>query len=367
RLQSLNEAQALVQRLKKPWEKAYQMTWVEPILLFTVKASSEMGLFAALETRPKTPDELAKTTGTDARLIGRFCRILAVNDIIGATDENAYFETELSRAFADPDGLVNGIHHSFDLILPVITKAPAYLREKHYDSPSDGAHPPWRTFMDSPDLWTWFREHPDAHAHFNSFFAILRAGMPPWTSMFPPTKLLKDFDASTMLSVDVGGGKGGDARHLAAAVSSSHPQARIVVQDQPEVIAAARESKDLPSQIELMPYNFFDEQPVKGARCYFLHSICHDWADYEAHQILMRVKEACTPGYSKVLLLETVLPEKVQDTNPRAAAMDINMMLLFGALERTERQWRDLLEGAGLKFVRRWEVEGNAQCLIEAS
>lgn len=52
---------------------------------------------------------------------------------------------------------------------------------------------------------------------------------------------------------------------------------------------------------------------------------------------------------SKVLLDEMVIP----DTNAAAwpAGQDLQMMMMFGAVERTEGEWRALMNRAGLKII----------------
>ena len=46
-----------------------------------------------------------------------------------------------------------------------------------------------------------------------------------------------------------------------------------------------------------------------------------------------------------------MLPERALD-RPAAVRMDLNMLLLFGAAERTEAEFRHLLRGAGFGVER---------------
>ena len=73
-------------------------------------------------------------------------------------------------------------------------------------------------------------------------------------------------------------------------LSRKYPKLNFVVQDRPAVIEQAKgiwqkENPDaLANRVTLMPHNFFDENPVKGAAAYLLryimcvrtlqHSIC---------------------------------------------------------------------------------------------
>ena len=53
----------------------------------------------------------------------------------------------------------------------------------------------------------------------------------------------------------------------------------------------------------------------------------HDWSDAKCGEILSRVREAMTPGYSKLLLNEFVIPAKKAPLYP--SLLDINMMCLL--------------------------------------
>lgn len=71
-----------------------------------------------------------------------------------------------------------------------------------------------------------------------------------------------------------------------------------------------------------------------------------------------------TPGYSKLLINEWVLPDTNVPLYP--AALDITMMVLLSGIERTETQWKELLSSVGLKIVKFWSVGPEDEGLIEA-
>ena len=56
-----------------------------------------------------------------------------------------------------------------------------------------------------------------------------------------------------------------------------------------------------------------------------------------------------TRGYSVLLLSENIIP--ATGCNPTLSALDLIMMTLFGSQERTEEDWRGLLEDEGLRLV----------------
>ena len=67
-------------------------------------------------------------------------------------------------------------------------------------------------------------------------------------------------------------------------------------------------------------------------------------------------------GYSRLLINDIVLPDK--GAARFATQSDINMLALLAAMERSEAQWRQLLEQAGLKIMEIWQ--GNPESVIEA-
>ena len=48
----------------------------------------------------------------------------------------------------------------------------------------------------------------------------------------------------------------------------------------------------------------------------------------------------------------------------QATLQDLNMMC-FGGMERTETQWKELLEGVGLEMVGLYKREGSRQVTVE--
>ena len=97
-----------------------------------------------------------------------------------------------------------------------------------------------------------------------------------------------------------------------------------------------------------------------------MRSICHDYPDSKAHNLLTTVTAAMTPGYSRLLLNEWVLPDRGAALIP--SLMDINMMAFCTGVERSASQWKALIGGVdGLEIKKVWtvgeEVEGLIECI----
>jgi hypothetical protein len=94
-----------------------------------------------------------------------------------------------------------------------------------------------------------------------------------------------------------------------------------------------------------------------------MHSILHDWPDSKCREILQSITPAMKMGYSKILINENVIPDK--NAHWLSTGLDIFMMAVFSASERTAGQWKALAESVGLRIVRIWEYERVAEGLIE--
>ena len=95
-----------------------------------------------------------------------------------------------------------------------------------------------------------------------------------------------------------------------------------------------------------------------------MHSCLHDWPDSKAREMLTGLKHGMTMGYSKLLINENVIPD--MGAHWVSTALDMVMMANFSASERTEQNWRELLESAGFKIVTIWTYEPGTESLIEA-
>lgn len=119
---------------------------------------------------------------------------------------------------------------------------------------------------------------------------------------------------------------------------------RIIVQDLPETIQNAPAVEG----VEFIVHNFFEPQPVKGAKAYYLRTVLHDWDDEKSVEILRNL----SPAMSKVLLVP-IDDMALRDTGIYwgSACLDLKMLTFLGAQKRTESQWHALIKRAGLKLV----------------
>lgn len=104
-----------------------------------------------------------------------------------------------------------------------------------------------------------FSSMPQVLSDFNLFMGNTMGARSYWVDWFPVEKQLLDgADPSTALLVDVGAGKG----HDLIAFHEKYPgKGKLVLQDL-DAVTGSLEGVD--SAIDVMTYDFFTEQPVKG-------------------------------------------------------------------------------------------------------
>jgi hypothetical protein len=157
-----------------------------------------------------------------------------------------------------------------------------------------------------------------------------------------------DFSASERI-VDVGGGFG----ELLAAILKANPDKRGVLFDRPHAIEGARtlmEAAQVADRCEFVAGDFFDAIPA-GADTYLLKSVIHDWNDERGTAILRNCRRAME-GRARLLLVERIVPQRLgASAAHRAIARgDLNMLVGLGGRERTEDEYRVLLDAAGLQI-----------------
>jgi hypothetical protein len=82
---------------------------------------------------------------------------------------------------------------------------------------------------------------------------------------------------------------------------------------------------------------------------YVLKSVLHNWDDEAAASLLRSCRRAMR-GHARLLIAERVVP--IDNAPSEAKLFDINMLVIAGGRERTEADYRSLLERKGVNLVR---------------
>jgi hypothetical protein len=168
-----------------------------------------------------------------------------------------------------------------------------------------------------------------------------------------------DFSQFSTL-MDVGGGHG----LLLAEILKATPELQGIVFDMPGVSLEGGnqfEKAGLSERASIIEGSFFEAMP-RLADGIIMKSIIHDWNDEKSRQILENCRDAVGPG-GKVLLCEFVLPES--NKPGFANLLDLEMLVISGGQERSEREFRSLFESAGLRLSGIYHTR-SGQSVLEA-
>ncbi|KAF2651751.1 S-adenosyl-L-methionine-dependent methyltransferase [Lophiostoma macrostomum CBS 122681] len=313
-----------------------------------VKTGLDLGLFDDLARSGNSLSvaKLSDITGSEELLLGRILRCLAAIGAIDQVGDADYAANHITRNLTE-NVAAAGINHYFATVAPQYQALPTFLERTQYKNPRDEKHTVFQ------DAWStklhgfeWFSEHPKNLAYFNDFMASRRPSDLSWISVYPVTEEVKDCDPEQPLYVNIGGGVG----HQCAQFKERYPDipGRIVLQDLSHSIANA-----LPTPgVENIVHNFFEPQPIKGSKFYFMRGVFHNHPDHQVLKLLRNTKEAMAPD-SILLIDEMILPGVGAHID--AVTMDITMLAAFAGMERTESQWRSIIGQAGLRLVRTYE------------
>jgi ubiquinone/menaquinone biosynthesis C-methylase UbiE len=200
--------------------------------------------------------------------------------------------------------------------------------------------------------------NPEAAAIFNQAMADL--------TRLTAIEVARVYDFSSKRVVDVGGGYG----ELLAQILLAHPTARGVLFDMAHAIDKARDSlvaRGLGERSEFLSGDFFASVP-SGADVYVLKSVIHDWPDDRARVILQTCRRAMQAG-ARLLVVERLMPERLAPgaEAEALARSDLHMLVALGAQERTHAEMHALLISAGLKPLRTLETASGFQIVESAA
>lgn len=298
----------------------------------------KLGVADLMGAGPQPFEELARATQTHAPALRRVLRLLAS---VGVFEEDAG-----GRFALTPRG---------DLLRE---KAPGSMKDAIALFAGVGIQDSWRELeycvrtgepafkKDDPDrdAFTEMEKDPEAAATFDRAMAAFTS------QTAQVVAALYDFSRFGTL-MDVGGGNGA----LLFGILNANPKLRGLVFDQPHVIERARveiAQHGLEDRMQAVGGSFFDELP-SDADAIVLKHVIHDWNDEKATKILMRCR-AALPANGKLLLVEGLYPAAIDTSleSRAAAANDVNMLVVAGGRQRTEREFRELYAAAGFELTR---------------
>lgn len=302
--------------------------WVSQALYVAAK----LGVADLLTDGPRPVEELATATQTNALSLQRVLRALASVGVFTEASPKTFALTPLAALLrtGTPNSMralaIMYAEEQYrawgDILQSVRTGKPAF--EHHFGM----------------SYFTFLAQHPEANRVFNE-------AMTGWTAQLV-SAVMDAYDFSPFHTiVDVGGSYG----TLLAAILRSNPTAQGILFDQPHVIATAGEQLEAAGVAErctTVGGDFFVEVPA-GGDAYLLAQILHDWDD-ECSVAILRQCRRVVPAHGKLLVIELVLPPGEEPFLGKW--LDLHMLVMVGARERTAAEYEALFRAAGFALAR---------------
>lgn len=299
--------------------------------------AASLDLADRLAAPPQSAEQLAAETGAEPRALCRVMRALASIGIVSESD-GSFALTALGQLLRrDLPGSLHGIAVLYGeewlwsvygrMLHSVQTGEPAFATVHGL---------PFYEFLDT---------HPEPARQFQAAMSAF--------SRLEAAAIADAYDfAARSTVVDVGGGNG----TLLAVLLSACPSLQGVLFDQPAVVADAPKvfaDAGVSARARWIGGDFFSELPP-GGDVYLLKSVLHNWRDPDAQRIFECCRRAMSPG-ARLLIAERVVPANGRPSE--AKLFDINMLVVVGGRERSEAEYRRLLEAAGLRLKRVLETK----------
>ncbi|MCB9797111.1 MAG: hydroxyneurosporene methyltransferase [Alphaproteobacteria bacterium] len=307
-----------------------------------VQAALELGVADALDDGPQSAEALAEALGAQAGPLSRVLDVLIRLGLFTRLEDGRYAHNEDSRC-------LSAAHENSMADLFRFCGRESYQTFGHLEQAVRTGQPVFAEAWGKP-FWQHLRDEPQRGAMFGR--AMERQ------SEHLLQQLAQDVDFSAWPRiVDVGGGKGQLFRPLARAGVALDA----VVFDQPSLAPLAEGflAAEGLSGVHFEGGDFFEAVP-EGGDLYVLKFVLHDWADPQALALLAKVKAAMKPG-AQLMVIELI---KGASPSPWSFLSDMIMLTTFGALERSEAQYRALLAQAGFEVERAQRVEGDHFILL---
>jgi SAM-dependent methyltransferase len=281
--------------------------------------AADLGVADALAAGPRPVSELAEQTGADPNTLYRILRALASDGVFAEGEPGVFRNTEASELLrSDRSERWPEFAHLFgEVFYPAVGSLDARKTDVAF----------MRAY--GTDFWSWLAERPEERSNFDKAMDSGRSELADRLAE------LEWREGETV--VDVGGGTGTLLRELLA----RRPELRGIVFDLPET---DRDDANFDDRIAFVPGSFFERVPAGDV--YLLSKILHDWDDETAAAIL-RVVRAAAPSGTRLLVLDSVVPPGNEPAGVKW--LDLLMLVLQRGRERTESDWRALLEGADLR------------------
>jgi hypothetical protein len=299
----------------------------------SIWVAAKLGVADLLAEKPRTAEEIAEATDTHAPSLYRVLRLLATAGVFAENSERKFELTPIAELLRSdtPNSM-----RDYAIMMGEDWIWQAYGELMYSVKTGEIAH----NKVQGMSSFEFFAKNEEVGNIFNRAMTNL--------SLLSAPAIAEGYDFSGIGKlVDIAGGHG----LLLATILKANPHLQGVLFDLPFVIEGSGElleSEGVAGRIEKVSGDFFESVPA-GADAYMMKHIIHDWNDEQSIKILQNINRAMNDD-GKVLIVEMVVP-KGNEPSP-AKGLDIVMLTIEGGKERTEKEYRELLDAASLRLTR---------------
>jgi O-methyltransferase/methyltransferase family protein len=290
--------------------------------------AAALGVADQLKDGPKSFDAMAQACGAHPASLYRLLRALATVGVFRETGNKEFSLTPLGVCLTSD---APGSRRNYARWIGTPGQWRSWGNLLHSIKSGESA----TRFTHGMDAWTYRKQNPEERAIFDSAMT--------GNSRSEAQAALEAYDFGQFgCVVDVGGGQGLLLKEILIAC----PDTRGVLFDQPMVVASADQvltSAGLAQRCQIVAGSFLESIPENGD-VYVMKAILHDWDDRASIDILRTCRRAMSPKATLVVIERVVGPP---NEIPEGKFSDLNMMIQYGALERTRQEFHDLFKSAG--------------------
>lgn len=298
--------------------------------------ATELGVADAIGDDELPSDEIATKLKLDSDYLYRLLRMLASIGVFEESTERHFRNNKLSDCLRSTSrqnvSSMILLHNSpemshawFEELGPALRSGEVPFVQSHGE-----------------ELFDYLDHHPKLDNLFTSAMESVEA--------LTGSDYLDDFDWGQFdRIIDVGGSSGSKS----IAILNRHPHLQALIFDRPQVIenALLHRQKDIDSQVlARITYsggNMLESIPSACSErdIFLLFAIFHGMGNPDAEKILINLREAFGQHRASIAIVDCVAD--VKEIDPTVASFDMQMLIGTRGRERTETEWKYLLERCG--------------------
>ncbi|MBT2208912.1 MULTISPECIES: methyltransferase [Actinomadura] len=296
-----------------------------------LQAIAELGIADELVDGPLSVEELARRTESDADALYRILRGVSTRGVFTEVAHRVFGLTQLGQILRSdqPNSLRDAFRmHAQQEMRDTFTSVRHTLRTGQ----------PAFDHVNGAPMFQYFARNAEKKPLFDSFTGAAARRI--------QNAALETYDLTGVRTiVDIGEMNGS----LLAGVLKRYPELHGVYVDLPFMAPVAEKilgGAGVADRAEIIGANYLESVPPE-ADAYLLPQVLHRISDAEGLALLKNIRQAMSPT-SKVVVIDPVLPEG--DVPHLAKVLDATMLLMGPIKDRTEAEFAELFEKAGLRL-----------------